>query len=140
MIGGGTEDFHSDVLAKLKLVKVHLLMPMPPDEVMGYYAASDVFAFPSVGDVWGLVVNEALSAGLPVICTEVIGASVLVKDGWNGYKVPPGSPQCLAVRLQEIVENSELRKEMGRNAIATMGDWTSRHGVEGLAQWINKCL
>lgn len=138
LIGGGLQDDFCETLSRLHFVNVHRLSPMSPGDVKSYYAAADLFALPSIGDVWGLVVNEALSSGLPVVCTEVIGSSVLIKNGWNGYKVPPKSPHDIGMRVQELIENETLRKEMGRNALLTMKDWTSSRGVEGLAEWVDR--
>ena len=138
MIGGGMENCHSEVLRRLKLVTVHEFPPMPADNVMAYYAASDIFAFPSEGDIWGVVVNEAMSMGLPVICTDVIGAAELVEDGKNGFIVPPRRPDLIAERIKVLADDGELCSKMGDAALERMRHWTTAMGVADLARWIIK--
>jgi glycosyltransferase involved in cell wall biosynthesis len=96
------------------------------DDVKNYYAASDFHILPSEGDIWGLVVNESLAMGKPVICTERIGASELVKDGWNGFKVPIRSPHHLAHAIQQLIEDDTLRDSMSINAMTILDTWNSR--------------
>jgi glycosyltransferase involved in cell wall biosynthesis len=110
---------------------------MPYDDVLSYYSAADLFFFPSEGDIWGLVVNEALSMGLPVICTSVIGASELVENGINGFKVTKRSPHELCRRLEEILEDNSLLVKMKRNAGNIGTRWNSCLGVENLARFVN---
>lgn len=95
------------------------------EEVMKYYAASDFMVLPSEGDIWGLVVNEALSMGKPVICTDRIGSSELVKDGWNGYKVAIRSPKAIARAIERLVQNDQLCKFMSNNALTIEKTWHS---------------
>ncbi len=60
-------------------------------ELPRYYALADVFVFPTLGDPYGLVVDEAMACGLPVISTSAAGEiHDRVEDGVNGYIVPPG--------------------------------------------------
>jgi len=102
------------------------------EEMMRYYAASDFLVLPSEGDIWGLVVNEALSMGKPVVCTNRIGASELVRDGWNGFKVAPRSPHALAQAIENLVENEQLRRFMSSNALQIERTWHSGLFIEEL--------
>jgi glycosyltransferase involved in cell wall biosynthesis len=72
-----------------------------------FYAISDLLLFPSRQDIWGLVVNEALACGLPVITTEKVGASVdLVENTKNGFIIPPNCPKCIRDSIAKVFENS----------------------------------
>ena len=78
------------------------------------YAAADVFVFPTLGDPYGLVVDEAMAAGLPVISTTAageIGERVLSET--NGFLVPPGSPDRLLTAMQMLRDDGALRSRMG---------------------------
>jgi len=78
-----------------------------------FYALADAFVFPTHSDPWGLVVNEAMSCGLPVIVTSVAGcAADLVQDGSNGFVVPPEDPAQLAAAMSRLASDSELRMKM----------------------------
>lgn len=137
LIGQGEWRAHEPILQSLKTIKVHLIKDMPYDDVLSYYSAADLFFFPSEGDIWGLVVNEALSMGLPVICTNVIGASELVEDGINGFKVTRRSPDELCRRLIEMLDDNSLLAKMKRNASDIGNRWNSCLGVENLARFVN---
>lgn len=95
------------------------------DEVEAYYLASDMFVMPSHMDTFGLVVLEAMAAGLPVVISPTVGAADLVTHGGNGL-ILPGNPSardmtpCL-IRLM----HPELRQSMGEAArlVAKNHDW-----------------
>lgn len=82
-----------------------------------YYALADAFVFPTHTDPWGLVVNEAMSCGLPVICSDAAGcAADLVEDSRNGRLVRTGDLRQLAAALTELAGDDELRMQMGRRS------------------------
>lgn len=104
---------------------------IPRDDLPFFYAAADVFVLPSLEDTFGVVVNEAMAAGLPVVCSMYAGAAQdLVFDGVNGYRVDPLNHQQLAQRLLDILGNPAVAKEMGRASL----DIIARHGIEACAQ------
>jgi len=80
-----------------------------------YLSAFDVFVLPSIKEGLPYVILESGLAGLPVVATEVGGIPEVIKDGENGFLVPPGKPELLAEKLSEITENPELRKRLGKN-------------------------
>jgi len=84
------------------------------DELAKYYALADVLILPTHSDPWGLVVNEAMACGLPVIVSEIAGcAADLVKPGWNGLLVPPADASTLAVAMRSLGDRQELCRQMG---------------------------
>lgn len=85
-----------------------------------FYAAADVLVVPSIPtptfrEPWGLVVNEAMNRGLPVIASDAVGAAAggLVRDGHNGVIVPAGDPVALAAALRTLAGDPSLRARMG---------------------------
>ena len=85
-----------------------------PADLPGLYAAADVFVLPSRHDGWGLVVNEALGAGLPIVVSDRVGAGRdLVKDGENGFVFPSEDVDALASCLARLAESKALRKRFG---------------------------
>ena len=137
LIGQGDWCAHEPILKSLKTIKVHFVKDMPYDEVLSYYSAADAFLFPSEGDIWGLVVNEALSMGLPVICTDVIGAAELVENGINGFRLPKRRPDELCRSLFEMLNDESKLTIMKQNAIKIIAKWNSRRGVESLCRFVN---
>jgi glycosyltransferase involved in cell wall biosynthesis len=87
------------------------------EQLASYYALAEMFVFPTHTDPWGLVVNEAMACGLPVICTPVAGCvSDLVEDRWNGRVVMARESQQLAFAMEELANNAELRSQMGQRS------------------------
>ncbi len=83
-------------------------------DLPAFYAMSDVFVFPTLGDPYGLVVDEAMACSLPVISTSSAGEiRDRIEDGINGYIVPPENGPALAERMLELTRNAELRERMG---------------------------
>lgn len=94
-------------------------------ELPAVYAASDVFVLPSVNEPWGLVVNEAMCAGLPIVLSEEIGcADDLVQDGVNGATFTGGDVGGLAAALRPILTDPELRAAQGRASLDRIRRWS----------------
>ena len=79
------------------------------------FGISDVFAFPSHYDGWGLVINEAIAAGLPIIATyQCTAANELIINGKNGYLYNSNSVEDLTLLLSEVLSSKKKRIEMSR--------------------------
>lgn len=88
---------------------------IPQTELRQTYRESDVFVFPTLVEGLPLVVLEAMSSGLPVITTPN-GLSDIVRDGTDGFLVPPRDVDAIINRIQLLKSDPQLRAEMGRNA------------------------
>jgi glycosyltransferase involved in cell wall biosynthesis len=87
------------------------------EELAACYALAEVFVFPTHSDPWGLVVNEAMACGLPIVCSSAAGcAADLVEDGWNGRLVPPKEGGALESAMRELTQDEKLRLTMGKNS------------------------
>jgi len=95
---------------------------VPRSEVKREFASADVFAFPTLTDGFGIVLLEALFAGLPIVCTPNCGD--VVRDGFNGRVVPSRDAAALAGAIREIVSNREMRAQMSQNALARKKEFT----------------
>ena len=106
------------------------------------YMASDVFVFPTLRDLWGFVINEAMVTGLPVVSTyESQAAQELVREGVNGYLVEPKNDYELYDRLTLLTTDSELRKSMGENSKRIiMNDFTTEVIANGNLRAISDAL
>ena len=92
------------------------LMPATPN-VERFYAAADLFVFPTFYDPFGLVATEAMASGLPVICSREAGAAELIEDGADGLIVPdPWDVAALAEPLRKLAADPELRRKLGEAA------------------------
>lgn len=86
------------------------------DTLPYYYSAADAVVVPSHYESFGMVALEAMACGTPVVASQVGGLAFLVQDGVTGYTVPVDEPKTMADRLAELINNSDLRKQMGENA------------------------
>lgn len=94
------------------------------DELRKYFMAADVFALPTRNDIWGLVINEAMSFGLPIVTTDkCIAGLELIKDGFNGYIVPVNDEAAVAEKICKIIDG-ETGSSMGQNALETISNYT----------------
>lgn len=108
-----------------------LLGPVPRERLPVAYAAADLLVLPSVPtprfrEPWGLVCNEALHQGTPVLATTAVGAVAgrLVRDGGTGLVVPPGDPQALAAAIRRLLGDPALRTRVGEAGRAALAGHT----------------
>lgn len=82
-------------------------------DLQSLYETSDIFVFPSLWEGFGMVLAEAMSYGLPIVTTNAGAIPYLVKDGRNGFLVPPQDPERLAQSIDKLIASPELRAEFG---------------------------
>jgi glycosyltransferase involved in cell wall biosynthesis len=105
-----------------------------PECLPEYFARSDVFILPSRHDGWGVVVNQALAAGLPIITSDAVGAGLdLVENGGNGLRVPADDADALYSAMETMASNPELRSKWGERSRKVAGDLTPEAGAE---KWV----
>jgi len=110
--------------ASLRLSNVTFLGFVNQAELPGLYAASDVFVFPSEEEPWGLVVNEAMCAALPIVVGRSVGCVPdLLREGTNGFACTPGRPDTLEAALELLANDSSLRREMGEESRRMISKW-----------------
>lgn len=76
---------------------------------------SDVFVLPSYAEGLPISLLEAMAAGLPIISTSVGGIPEVITEGENGFLINPGDYMELANKIQELIEDPEIKKKMGKN-------------------------
>jgi glycosyltransferase involved in cell wall biosynthesis len=102
-------------------------------ELPALYGASDVFVLPSEHEPWGLAVNEAMCAGLPVVVSREVGcAADLVSDGVNGYAPAAGDIDDLVRVLKSLIVDDGLRRRQGMASRARILQWGYRQCLEGV--------
>ena len=81
---------------------------VPDAELPAWYAAADVLAFPSTKEGWGLAVLEAMSAGLPVVTSDLPVFLEYLRPGWDALVVPVGDAAALAGALAAVLDDPAL--------------------------------
>jgi glycosyltransferase involved in cell wall biosynthesis len=133
-----------DERSALELESAHSNVPVvfagyvPTDELYRYYALADVFVLPSITtptfkEPWGLVVNEAMNQGVPVVTTDAVGAAAggLVQNDTNGFIVPEQDVEALAQAIGRLLNDEALRAKMGKASLQTVASWDNERMVEG---------
>ena len=111
---------------------MRLLGHLAYDQLPIAYGLARVFVMPSKTEQWGLVVNEAMAAGLPVLVSHSAGCSQdLVEQGVNGYTFDPSDPNDLAQLLIRMSTSADLAS-MGRESQRIIRLWGPSRFAEGL--------
>ncbi len=96
-------------------IRIHRgLRPLSP-ELLDLYRQADIYVMPTREDVYGIVFQEAMAAGLPCIGSTSMAVPELVQDGMNGFAIPPGDRAALAHALHTLVTDPSLRLTMGQH-------------------------
>ncbi len=107
------------------------------DQLASYYALACALILPTYTDPWGLVVNEAMACGLPVILTPAAGCAVdLVREGWNGMLIPPHDVPSLASAMDNLARQPDLCATMGANSAQHISRYSAREWANGIARAI----
>ncbi len=131
LVGSGRDESR---LRSLANGRVRFVGPLGRDELVERYAAADVFVLPSRSEPWGMVLNEAAAAGLPLVATEEVGAARdLIEDGVNGFVVPAGDELALADALMRLAENEEFRIAAGARSLEVARRFTPEAWADGVA-------
>ena len=89
-----------------------------------YYSAAEAVVVPSHYESFGMVALEAMACGTPVVASQVGGLAYLVQDGVTGYTVPSNDVQALAGRLADLIQDSSLRSQLGKQAADLAQDFS----------------
>jgi glycosyltransferase involved in cell wall biosynthesis len=120
-----------------------VLFPGPKkyDALPAYYGLAAAFVHGSTTEQWGLVVNEAMAAGLPVVVSNRCGcAADLVQEGRNGLSFDPNDALGFATALCRAAENSSRREQMGLASQDIIAAWSPRRFADGLAGAVEAAL
>lgn len=109
-----------ELVARLGLEKrINFLGLIKEKDLPAYYQASDIFCLPAISqaEAFGIVQVEAMASGLPVVSTELHnGVSYVNRDGISGLIVPPNDSNALAIAINKLLDNDELRNKLAMQA------------------------
>ena len=100
-----------------------LVGAVQPEEMALWYNLGDAFLFASKSETQGMVILEAMSAGLPVVAVRSSGIEDVVRDGLNGYKTPENQARWIE-KAQRLLEDDKLRTELSDKARAFAEDYS----------------
>jgi glycosyltransferase involved in cell wall biosynthesis len=142
MIGSGElEAALREYAATRPVPDVHFMGFRNQSELPRFYAISDIFVLPSEDEPWGLVINEAMCGGLPIVASEEIGAvSDLVRPETNGLTFKSGDVSQLTAHLQRLVTDEALRRRMGIQSLALIREWNLDRCTQGVLAALDSLL
>jgi glycosyltransferase involved in cell wall biosynthesis len=106
----------------------------PPEDLPRFFAQAHVFVLPSRHDGWGVVVNQALGAGLPILCSDQVGAGLdLVEPEVNGLRFRTGDAAALAAAMRRCLEEPGRLAAWSAASRSRASAWTPSAGA---AKWI----
>jgi glycosyltransferase involved in cell wall biosynthesis len=108
----GTREALERLAGELRL-DVRFAGAVGQDELAAFYEDAEVFCLPTFAEGLGVVLLEAMAAGLPVVSSLVMGVPEVVEDGETGLLVLPGRADLLAEALARLAESEELRERLG---------------------------
>lgn len=115
---------------------VHITGFLNQSELPKAYAAGDLLVLSSAwGETWGLVANEAMNFGLPIIVSNKVGcAGDLVRDGDNGYVVPWNDLDALNIVIGTLIADAGLRHSFGQRSFEVIEGWGIEQTANGIVQ------
>jgi len=117
VVGKDNQNPYKELASKLGVLDKIIFAGFVPD-ISEFYAASDIFVFPTAYEAFSLATLEAVASGLPILATKVNGTEELIKEGYNGFFIKR-EQKDIAEKINISVEDENLRKQMSRNARKT---------------------
>jgi len=117
-----------ELTAELRLAgAVRFLGFIPEADMPAIYRACDCFAIASTYEVQSLPTLQALATGLPVVAADAVALPEIVKDGVNGYLVPPGDPRAVADAIVRVLSDPERAAAMAQEGLAIVQSHAEEH-------------
>ncbi|MEE3486934.1 MAG: glycosyltransferase family 4 protein [Bulleidia sp.] len=139
VIGGKQEENVQKIIEEEHITNMHFIPFLSKEEIAGYYAGADFYVMPTRYDIWGLVINEAMAYGLPVISTDRCVAALQFNDLYqNAMLVPSEDPERLAGVMRKLCNDKDLRTELGRRSLEGIREYSIEHMAEDIATALQK--
>lgn len=130
VVGSGNQKKYAALAGELG-VSMQVIFTGFVDEVHKFFSAGDIFVYPTLYEPLGLVITEAMAAGLPVVISKIAGAAELISPGEDGILIEdPLDAAEIAKKLKPLIKSRSLRETIGRNARRT----AKEHSYEAVAE------
>jgi phosphatidylinositol alpha-mannosyltransferase len=126
VVGDGADRGAVDELDAATRMRVHMAGRVSAQALPTFHRASDIFLAPATGsESFGIVLVEAMAAGLPVVASDIPGYREVTRHNREGLLVPPGDSDALARALRRLLDDPALARSLGSNgaARAYLYDW-----------------
>lgn len=141
IVGGKAQKENEELANKLNIKNIYFVDFLVKEKLAKVYAMSDCFVLATREDIWGLVINEAMSFGLPIISTEKCVAAVeFNRIANNAIIVPVDDSEKLAYAMQKIIDDKDLVSELSTNSLNTIKEYTIENTAIDYYEAIKKVL
>lgn len=138
IVGGEPMDDVKRIVEENKLSNVHFIGLLSTEELNKYYAASDMMVFTSRGDVWGLVVNEAMSFGLPVVSSNANGAGIHFNSIDNSVIMCElEDREAYAKEIVKLYDNKDFYHLQSLKSLEVINSYTIENGAQDIINILN---
>lgn len=125
IIGGVPTEQYLKIVSDNKLDNVYFIDFISKNELKVYFSAADLFVLPTRYDIWGLVINEAMSQGLPVISTKTcIAATELIREGENGFLYEAEDCDSLKYLIDKVIYDQEFLNQASYASLSIIKNYT----------------
>ncbi len=140
IMGGAPTDEYVAYVKEKNLANVHFLPFQTYETLQFFYRMADLFVLPTREDIWGLVINEAMANGLPVVTTDRCNAGIeLVQNGLNGMIIPTESPNALRDAILQIYQVDAVTKDhMAKAVLQVMHGYTIKQMAKTHVRWLSQ--
>ena len=106
---------YQDLALQHGVTDIEFVGYIPPEALPTYYHDADIFCAPSLGfESFGIVLLEAMAAALPIVASDIAGYRSVIRDGREGFLIPPNQSEALANTLDKLLTNPQLRWKLGQ--------------------------
>lgn len=132
IVGGEITEEYAGLINTFDLHNVYFPGYKVGKELLNYFQAADVFVLPTREDIWGLVINEAMAEGLPIVTTDkCISGTEMIEDGFNGFIIPSDNSVELSRTVNYILQNKRHAQQMANNSLYVASQYT----IETMVEW-----
>lgn len=126
-------EYYQKIAQTRQVTDIDFVGYVSPEKLPAFYQQADIFCAPSIGfESFGIVLLEAMAAGLPIVASNIAGYRTVLTEGREGWLTPPGDPEAIVHALGRLLDQPRLRQTMGQQGRVT----ASRYDWEHLADEI----
>ena len=139
--GGEPEENVKEIIKSNNLNNIHFIGFKSKEELDEYYAASDIFVLPTRYDIWGLVINEAMSFGLPIISSDKCVSAIEFNNLFNNALITKNEDVgSISEAINILINDEYLRDQLGRNSLKGIKEYTIEHTKEDFVSIIKDVM
>ncbi|MCL5406942.1 MAG: glycosyltransferase family 4 protein [Patescibacteria group bacterium] len=141
IVGGGPElEYYQQLVKKWELSNCVTFTGMQEKEKANrFFGAADIFVFPSITETQGIVITEAMAAGIPAVAIDKMGPSDIIQDGIDGFLTPLNLDKFCA-KIEALLENENLREKFGANALKKAKEFSAQASADKMEELYEKTI